>query len=280
VSEENRSRKVLRALGLLEGRYGTPEPPAPHPPLETFLAAILMDAVPRPRAHEALDQLKKRLVDWNEARVSTGKEIAEYCRPVNVSEAAGRTVQRALEKVYAECSSLSLDSLKGKPAKEAREYLATFEGVSPASVAYTMLYGLQKSAIPVTPPILRVADGPGGGRMRRRARQPIFRADRAQREDGVLLRDFCVARRGDLPAEGTEMSVVRHGAPVRPPAAPEEGGQDVIAPDGARDGRRCPQRAARESGAGAKDAGDKWIHRRKRSFWACPRGACRTRPST
>ena len=156
MSEENRSRKVLRTLGQLESRYGAPEPPAPHPPLETFLAAILMDTIPRSRAHEALEQLKRRLVDWNEARVSTGKEIAEYCHPVNVSESAGRNIQRALEKVYAECSSLALDSLKGKNAKEAREYLATFEGVSPAAVAYAMLYGLQKAAIPVTPPMLRV----------------------------------------------------------------------------------------------------------------------------
>ena len=158
MSEDSRARKVTQALNRLETRYGAQDSPASYAPLEAFLAAILMDSIPRSRAHEALEQLKKRFVDWNEARVSTGKEIAEYCHPVHVSESAGRNVQRALEKVYAECATLTLDEFKEKNAKEAREYLATFEGVSHAAVAYAMLYGLQKAAIPVTKPVLRVAE--------------------------------------------------------------------------------------------------------------------------
>jgi len=148
----------MQAFNRLEARYGAQKAPASYPPLEAFLAAILMDGLPRQRAHDALEQLKKRFVDWNEARVSTGREIADYCRPVNVPEAGGRNVQRALEKVYAECTTLALDELKAKNAKEAREYLGTFEGVSSAAVAYAMLYGLQKAAVPVTRPVLRVVE--------------------------------------------------------------------------------------------------------------------------
>ena len=158
MSEDSRARKVVQALNRLEARYGAQDAPASYAPLEAFLAAILMDGLPRQRAHEALEQLKKRFVDWNEARVSTGREIADYCRPVNVSEAAGRNVQHALEKVYAECSTLALDELKVKNAKEVREYLGTFEGASSAAVAYAMLYGLQKAAVPVTRPVLRVVE--------------------------------------------------------------------------------------------------------------------------
>lgn len=155
MSEDKKARKVSRALSILESRYKIPTPPTICSPLETFLVAILMDAVPRARAYEALEQLKRRFVDWNEARVSTGKEIADNCKPVTISESVGRIIQRSLEKIFSDWNALSLDALKGKNAKEVREYLSKFEGVSPSAVAYTMLYGLDKGAIPITRPILR-----------------------------------------------------------------------------------------------------------------------------
>ncbi len=156
-----RARKVAQAINRLQSRYGAPDAPAPRAPLEVLLASIMMDAVPRNRAYDALEHLKKRFVDWNEARVSTGKEISELCSPIHLPESAGRNVQRALEKIYSDWNKLALDPLQEKNAKDAREYLQKFEGVSPAAIAYTMLYGLQKSAVPLTPPVLRVAERMG-----------------------------------------------------------------------------------------------------------------------
>jgi endonuclease III len=157
VIEENRTRRVLQAFHRLQSKYGAQEPPAFSSPLEAFLAGIMLDSVSRSRAYEAVGQLKKRFVDWNEARVSTGKEIAEYCSPVSVPEATGRMLQRALDKIHSDWNAMTLDPLKEKNAKQAREYLARFEGLSPAAVAYTMLYGLRKASIPVTQPVLRFA---------------------------------------------------------------------------------------------------------------------------
>jgi endonuclease III len=158
VSENNKARKVLRVLNLLEGRGDAFSPPVTKDPLEAFVAGVMMTSVSLKRAQEAVEQLKHRLVDWNEARVSTGKEISEYCSPVHVPESAGRTVQRALEKIHSDLNTIALEDMKGKSAKEVREYLNKIEGVPTPAVAYTMLYGLGKAAIPVTAPILRVAE--------------------------------------------------------------------------------------------------------------------------
>jgi len=163
MASKRQTSKASRICSLLEKKYGSVEPPPEEErdALEEMVVAILMDYVPRSRALNALQKMKKAFVDWNEVRVSTGREIAEAAADKGITVAAGRLISGALRKLYDDRSILNLDFLRDKAQKDAVKYLQNTLELTPKQVAWIMLYGMGKSAIYPSPAVIRIAKRTG-----------------------------------------------------------------------------------------------------------------------
>lgn len=124
-------------------------------PLEQLVLAHLSWAASPTSARRALKQLHEQMIDLNEVRVSTIHEIASVIRDFvpNASECA-RGIADSLNGVFKRESRLSLDALKSKGVREARQYLETLDGVHPYVSASVLLWSLGGHAVPVSQRLL------------------------------------------------------------------------------------------------------------------------------
>jgi endonuclease III len=126
-----------------------------NPLAQLILAQLSWDAAPL-NAQKAARRLSEQMIDLNEVRVSTPREISAVIRDCvpNPMECA-RAISRSLNSIYQRENLLSLDHLEGKGRREARQYLDSLDGVNAHASASVMLWSLSAHAIPVNQRLLR-----------------------------------------------------------------------------------------------------------------------------
>jgi hypothetical protein len=124
------------------------QPPAGEPITQLILGVFSRDT-PESRARDVLDRLRKLVVDYNELRVMSPREMAEHLGDYPDVWTKCEDVSRALNKCFATQHAITLDHLRERPKKDIREFLDGLDGLDPYSRARIRLLGLQNHAMPL-----------------------------------------------------------------------------------------------------------------------------------
>jgi hypothetical protein len=123
--------------------------PAATDPITQLLLGILARDTPEARAGEGLERLRGMVVDYNELRVVPPIELAEVLGDFPNARLKCEDISRALNAVFAEEHTVSLDRLAGLPKKEVQAVLDQIDGLEPYTRARIRLLGLHLHAIPL-----------------------------------------------------------------------------------------------------------------------------------
>ena len=110
------------------------------------------------RHYEAAERVFQSLVsdyyDWNEVRVSTVRELAEVCKPLNDPIEAATRIKRVLQSVFETHYSFDLEPLKKQNIGAAVKTLEKYNGSSPFVVAFVTQQALGGHSIPTNQGLL------------------------------------------------------------------------------------------------------------------------------
>ena len=149
--------KVKRLLNRLRREQGKPPAVEPTDPLEQMLTAILARNATDPRARKTYALLREATVDLNDLRVTPADDICEIIGTKSPEHTArARAMRDALKEVFIRENHLSLDFLRDRGRREARQYLESIPGVDAFVAASVMLFSLGGHAIPLDDAMLEV----------------------------------------------------------------------------------------------------------------------------
>ncbi len=149
--------KVKRLMNRLRREHGKPPAVEPTDPLEQMLIAILARNATDAGAREAYAQLREATVDLNDLRVTRAADICEIIGNTSPeSDARARAIRDALKEVFDRENRLTLDFLRDRGRREARQYLESMKGVDPFAAASVLLFSLGGHAIPLDDAMLEV----------------------------------------------------------------------------------------------------------------------------
>ena len=124
--------------------------PESDDPLRRLAIGILGSGRGDAAGERALNAILSEMVDWNDIRVSDVVEVAAAMRSaVTDGRARCRRLLNALQALYDREHCLSLDKLRAKGRREARQYLETLPGVDEYATASVLLWSLGAHGIPV-----------------------------------------------------------------------------------------------------------------------------------
>lgn len=128
----------------------------PFPIIEEFIVAILARETSETQAVAAYKRLIENVVDLNELRVTTPREMAEFVG-AGFPECAEKAeeITSVLSDIVSREGRLDLAALKSKKVREAREYLETLGGASPFAAAWVLSRCLGGHAVPVDQALIR-----------------------------------------------------------------------------------------------------------------------------
>lgn len=141
-----------RHLAALLKRLPAPQPPPleDDSPLARLIVGFLQWNASQRAAHAAFRKILAAMVDYNDLRVSRPSDIVSLLGPrYPLAEERAARLRDTLQAIYVREHATSLDALRGRSAKDLRQYLESLPGITPFVVAYTLLWGFQQPALPV-----------------------------------------------------------------------------------------------------------------------------------
>jgi hypothetical protein len=148
MASKNRAALVNKVLKVVKKHF---KPAAPAPKerslLEHLLFACCLENSPPEAAERVFQSLTTDYFDWNEVRVSTVRELAEACKPLNDPIDAATRLKRVLQSVFETHYSFDLEPLKKQNIGVAVKTLEKYNGSSSFVVAYVTQQALGGHAI-------------------------------------------------------------------------------------------------------------------------------------
>jgi len=141
----------LRSLFKKLLKEGKPDPrPADLTPLRALVMGILSFDTTDNKANQAIKIIDDVFVDINELRVATELEVIQIIGPRYPQiEQRALMFRETLNQIFEKEHTLSLDRIKTLGKKEVRAFLKELPEMTPFVEAYTMLIGLESTAVPV-----------------------------------------------------------------------------------------------------------------------------------
>jgi hypothetical protein len=142
--------KRLKSLSnSLRSRLGKVSLPPTTDPITQLILGVLSRDTPETKASEGLERLRSIVVDYNELRVIPPIELAGILGDFPDARLKCEDISRALNGVFAQEHSISLDRLAGLPRKDVQGLLAQIGGLEPYTRARIRLLGLHQHALPL-----------------------------------------------------------------------------------------------------------------------------------
>jgi endonuclease III len=142
--------RFKKAYSKLKQGATIPDLPEWPDPIERLATAILGVESGDAPASRAIKKLNEVMVDWNEVRASYPSEVHRAIgNLVAQGEVRCGELIRALNAIYNQEHSVSLDRLKTVGKRDARHYFDELDGVDEYAAASVILWSLGGHAIPV-----------------------------------------------------------------------------------------------------------------------------------
>lgn len=149
--------KIPYVMQNLKAAYGTPALEKKLDPLDCLIETILSQSTTNVNSQRAFENLKRRFVDWEATRRARVTSIEAAIRCGGLARQKSVIIKRILNEVKEKCGSLDLSFLRAAPLEEAKEFLLSFKGVGPKTVACVLLFACNRAVFPIDTHIFRIA---------------------------------------------------------------------------------------------------------------------------
>ncbi|HWO01367.1 MAG TPA: endonuclease III [Blastocatellia bacterium] len=205
VTIHDAADSVPYVIQNLRAVYGKPKRDRGLDPLDVLIGTILSQATSDTNSYRAFESLKRRFPTWEEARRARVTSIEAAIRSGGLARQKSKRIKDLLNEIQRQRGSLDLSFLKSAPLDEARQFLASFKGIGPKTVACTLLFACNRPVFPVDTHIFRIA--------RRLALIP----ERCSDEQAHRLMEQIIPRDRYFEAH---INLIRHGRKVCRPQNP------------------------------------------------------------
>ena len=137
--------------------YGMPKPERGLDPLDVLIQTILSQSTTNANSDRAFESLKRRFPTWEAAMRARVTSIETSIRSGGLAGQKSVRIKQVLNEIHKRRGSLDLSFLTTAPLEEARQFLASFKGVGPKTVACTLLFACNRAVFPIDTHIFRIA---------------------------------------------------------------------------------------------------------------------------
>ncbi|MEW6209794.1 MAG: endonuclease III [Acidobacteriota bacterium] len=156
MTEEARE-SIPYVIQNLRSVYGVPVREQRLDPLDALIETILSQSTTNTNSRRAFENLKRRFPVWDEARRARVSSIESAIRSGGLARQKSERIKRLLDEIHRRRGSLDLRFLGSAPLEEAREFLSSFKGVGPKTVACTLLFAFGREVFPIDTHIFRIS---------------------------------------------------------------------------------------------------------------------------
>ena len=149
MATSNRADLLTKTHKTLKKHYTAETPNLKRPLMEQMLFACCLEDGPADAALKAYEAVQDSCFDWNEVRVSTVTELAEFMKGLPEPSTAASRLKRVLQSVFESDYTFELEKLKKENIGVAVKKLTKFDGVTPFVTSYTVQTSLGGHSIPV-----------------------------------------------------------------------------------------------------------------------------------
>lgn len=141
----------------LRAVYGVPGPERGLDPLDVLIETILSQSTTNANSGRAFENLKRRFPTWEAAMRARVTSIEAAIKSGGLARQKSVRIKELLNDIHRRRGSLDLSFLKTAPLEEAKQFLASFKGVGPKTVACTLLFAYNRPVFPIDTHIFRIA---------------------------------------------------------------------------------------------------------------------------
>lgn len=141
----------------LKAVYGEPALKGGLDPLDVLIETILSQSTTNANSGRAFASLKQRFPTWELARRARVSSIEAAIRSGGLARQKSVRIKQLLNEIHERRGSLDLSFLEAAPLEEAKQFLASFKGVGPKTVACTLLFAFNRPVFPIDIHIFRIA---------------------------------------------------------------------------------------------------------------------------
>jgi endonuclease III len=155
MAAKNRAALINKVLKVVKKHYKPATLPKDRSLLQHLIYACLLENSLQDAAEKTFQSLSTDYFDWNEVRVSTVKELADVCKPLNDPSESATRLKRVLQSVFETHYSFDLEPLKKQNIGVAVKTLEKYNGSTPFVVAYVTQQALGGHSIPINQGLLQ-----------------------------------------------------------------------------------------------------------------------------
>jgi endonuclease III len=151
-----RARKLRAVVSKLEVVFGRRRRRRRPEALETVLYAIVADGVTDARAEGPFENVRKEMVDWNELRVTRGRDIEALLSGLPQAAVKSEVIRSFLGKVFSMANESVASFMQKWSGAKAAAFLEQVEGMTESMRSRALLKGFEVDVLPITADIVRV----------------------------------------------------------------------------------------------------------------------------
>lgn len=140
----------------LENTFGEPKLAPKSDALTMLIKIILSQATSDVNSRRTFQNLKKQFKNWESMLLADESEIAGAIRLGGLANRKAKVIRELLRQLKGKHGKLSLKFIEKMPDREAHDFLQSFRGIGPKTVACTLLFALHKEVFPLDTHIFRV----------------------------------------------------------------------------------------------------------------------------
>lgn len=156
MSAPNRSNLIAATQKVLKKHYKPVTADTKKSVLENLLYGCLLDSAKYAEADAAWTVVQDEFFDWNEVRVATSRELAEFFPMLKDPIGAADRLRQALQNTFEGQYSYDLEHLQKENLGKATQKLASYAKLSPFAVSFVVQNSLGGHSIPLEAGALQI----------------------------------------------------------------------------------------------------------------------------
>ncbi|MCY7348185.1 MAG: hypothetical protein LH614_18490 [Pyrinomonadaceae bacterium] len=157
IIEQIRAEKPFHYIVQnLESTFGEPKLSPKSDALAMLIEIILSQATSDANSRRTFQNLKQQFKNWESVLAADESVIADAIRLGGLANQKAKVIKDLLKQLKEKHGKLSLKFIEKMPDEEARDFLQTFRGIGPKTVACTLLFALHKEIFPLDTHIFRI----------------------------------------------------------------------------------------------------------------------------
>ena len=150
IDRPHTPESVPYVIQNLKAVYGAPKPHRGLDPLDVLIETILSQSTTNANSDRAFESLEAAASQpGKHARRARVASIEAAIRSGGLAKQKSVRIKELLNEIHKRRGSLDLSFLTTAPLEEAKQFLASFKGVGPKTVACTLLFACNRPVFPI-----------------------------------------------------------------------------------------------------------------------------------